>query len=499
MFSTYQAGFVSRILFAVVVAVVLALGGISNPAWATSPSSHSNAANKPGNASSFQTDSIAAPCHPSPHSQADMAAIARRGDVRFDPQPLKDRLVRLAGRPHTFLPMQAFAEADQPSQLFQYYLLDTDGFEPNVFTAILPGINDAVMLTATGGDCGIPTIGSVRLALEPKPGLPTDPSDVEAFIDVFTDIQPLFVINNESGWYEGWMIHDLMVAPVGQPRLDGHASFGTLLQADADLLRGLGTGNDIPGRIFTIDGKTPRFPSATDQFPGIQGNTAPIFLSMGAYNAMQQSDVHSYWEFNYTTNWVFPLYELPNTGGIPGTFELGEIGRRSSVVPGSGPQGVRNNPVLYGDNPFLPRDPDKFDGDVDAQREFRNRFIPSGLAHEIYLDVYERLASFEPGVEFQQRLLDAYAAEVDRVDQNGDGVISAIEGDVDSASDGFADNTRLFLPATSFNRFAVTREINDGYLAPRFAPSQRAWILTGSATMVSPAVPASEGRDSDDR
>jgi len=36
-----------------------------------------------------------------------------------------------------------------------------------------------------------------------------------------------------------------------------------------------------------------------------------------------------------------------------------------------------------------------------------------------------------------QRLFDAYAAEVARVDQNADGVISAVEGDVDSASDGF--------------------------------------------------------------
>jgi hypothetical protein len=220
---------------------------------------------------------------------------------------------------------------------------------------------------------------------------------------------------------------------------------------------------------------------------------------MGAYNAMQQSDVHSYWEFNYTTDWVFPLYELPFTGGLPNAFEMGLIGRISSLVPGSGPQGVRNNPVIYGDSPFLPRDPDKFDGDDDAQREFRNRFIPSGLAEEIYLDAYERLASFEPETPFPQRLLDAYAAEVDRVDQNGDGVISAVEGDVDSASDGFADNARLFLPATAFNRFAVTREINDGYLAPRFAPSQRAWILAGSATRVAPAVPASEGRDGDDR
>jgi len=85
------------------------------------------------------------------------------------------------------------------------------------------------------------------------------------------------------------------------------------------------------------------------------------------------------------------------------------------------------------------------------------------------------------------------------VDQNGDGIISAVEGDIDTASDGFADNTRLFLPATAFDRFAVTREINDGLLAPRFAPSQRAWILTGTRVAVSPAVPASTGRDADDR
>jgi hypothetical protein len=38
--------------------------------------------------------------------------------------------------------MQVFAEADNPSQLFQYYLLDTNGFETNVFTTIIPGVND---------------------------------------------------------------------------------------------------------------------------------------------------------------------------------------------------------------------------------------------------------------------------------------------------------------------------------------------------------------------
>jgi hypothetical protein len=85
------------------------------------------------------------------------------------------------------------------------------------------------------------------------------------------------------------------------------------------------------------------------------------------------------------------------------------------------------------------------------------------------------------------------------VDTNGDGVISGAEGDVDTASDGFPNNDRLFLPPTAFNRFAVTREINDGILAPRFAPSQRAWVLTGTLVRVNPSAPASAGRDSDDR
>jgi len=101
--------------------------------------------------------------------------------------------------------------------------------------------------------------------------------------------------------------------------------------------------------------------------------------------------------------------------------------------------------------------------------------------------------------DFKKRLFDAYAVEVARVDANGDGVVSAEEGDVDSGSDGFADNARLFIPATQFNRFAVTREINDGLLAPRFAPGQKAWVLSGTLVRVSPAVPASAGRDGDDR
>src|SRR6266478_3363252 len=122
------------------------------------------------------------PCHPNPRAALDMETVANRGDIRKLPAPLKERLVQLADRPHSVLPVQAFAEADQPSQLFQYYLLDTTGFEPNVFTTSIPGVNDTVQLSVTGANCGLPTIGTVRVVLEPKPGLPTDPNNPRAFM-----------------------------------------------------------------------------------------------------------------------------------------------------------------------------------------------------------------------------------------------------------------------------------------------------------------------------
>src|SRR5258708_30833199 len=136
------------------------------------------------------------------------------------------------------------------------------------------------------------------------------------------------------------MIHDMRVRSVNAtPRKDGHAQFGTILPADAAALKAMGTGNNVPGATFTIDGKAVRLPSASDHFPDVQSNVVPIYLSMGAYNAMQQSDVHSYWEFNYTgTNWVHPLYELPFTGGfpdefcsVPDTFQDTEIGALLSL------------------------------------------------------------------------------------------------------------------------------------------------------------------------
>src|SRR5260370_39735892 len=83
----------------------------------------------------------------------------------------------------------------------------------------------------------------------------------------------------------------------------------------------MGTRNNVPGATFTTDGKAVHLPSASDHFPDVQTNVVPIHLSMGAYNSLQQSDAHAYWEFNYQgTNWVHPLYELPFTGACSPQF-----------------------------------------------------------------------------------------------------------------------------------------------------------------------------------
>src|SRR5262249_7072046 len=200
--------------------------------------------------------------------------------------------------------------------------------------------------------------GGVWCGLGRRPGLPTDPDEVRAFIDICRGVWGLFVINNEWGGYEGWMTPDVRVPPIAAPLPGGRPLYGTMTPADAAALAAMGTGNNVPGNIFTVDGTPPRFPAATDVFPAIQSNTVPFPVSIGTFNAQQQSDVHAYWEFNAGTNWVFPHYELPFTGGVPGTFPALQYGLQS-VIPGSGPFGVQNTAATHGDDPNDPRDPDR--------------------------------------------------------------------------------------------------------------------------------------------
>lgn len=435
---------------------------------------------------------------PTVAAEKEVSQLLHRADIVALPAPLKARLAKLIELPHAFPAVPAFNEAANPSMLFQYYLLDQMNFQPNVFTAQIAGVND----TATPPDTG--ALGAIRVVLEPKPGKPLDPNDVHAAIDTFADFAGLNVINNESGWYENWMIHDLVVAKVADP-VNGRPQFGTITKDDATALKGMGSGNNIPNHFFTTDGNKPQFPTAQDHFPDSQSNVVWFAVSVGTFNGLQVNDAHAYWEFNPGTDWVYPVFELSFTGvNFPGPFKdvppggfLGTPGASPSVVPGPGPNGPPTDPAAFGDNADNPRDPDRNAATDSTQNETRLRFIPSGLANEIFIDAFERVKSFEPGVtDPSQRLFDAYATEVKRIDSTG--VISFADAAVDGTSDGGQPNTRLFLPATVFDRFAVTREINDGLLAPRFAPSQRGFVMLGKLVPVSPVVTASfPGGDGD--
>src|SRR5580765_1802464 len=83
----------------------------------------------------------ASKCTPGFDARGDIAPLGRHPETR----DLLDRLDTLDCSPHSIPPLQVFAEADpktRQSQLFMYYLLDSTGFEPSVFTTVIPGVND---------------------------------------------------------------------------------------------------------------------------------------------------------------------------------------------------------------------------------------------------------------------------------------------------------------------------------------------------------------------
>jgi hypothetical protein len=96
-----------------------------------------------------------------------------------------------------------------------------------------------------------------------------------------------------------------------------------------------------------------------------------------------------------------------------------------------------------------------------------NRHHRAALTKDRLIQLADRPHTYLPLQVFAEadgarQLFQYYAAEVKRVSGNDDGIITAAQGDIDTPTDGFADNTRLFLPPTVFNRFAVTRETNYG-------------------------------------
>jgi len=170
------------------------------------------------------------------------------------------------------------------------------------------GVNDQVQLTATGFDCGLSTVrrGSSRGGAQPGPA--TDPNDIRAFIDIFTDISGLFVIKQRKRLVRG--LDDSRPSR----RADRCAGAGRPCSAPSRRRRRRAQGDGKP--VTTNRGTCSRWTAATpiSRAPAISSRaarpTSCRSAEHGRLNCLQQSDCHAYWEFNYTTNWIQPTYEL---------------------------------------------------------------------------------------------------------------------------------------------------------------------------------------------
>ena len=101
----------------------------------------------------------------------DVQTLLQRQDIVHLPAALKNVLATMAGRPNTYSPARAFAEADSPASFSSTTCSTRKNFQPNIFTAIVPGINDhAIPTAANAANPQLPTMGAVRVVLEPKPG-----------------------------------------------------------------------------------------------------------------------------------------------------------------------------------------------------------------------------------------------------------------------------------------------------------------------------------------
>jgi len=249
--------------------------------------------------------------------------------------------VRLADRPHSVLPCRS-----TPRRTLQPALPVLPPRQQRLRAQRLhhnhSRVNDHAQLTATGRHCSCDGRGSPPGARAESPA-PTDPTDPRALHRRLHRHLRLFVINNESGWYEGWMIHDVTV-PRSTPLRDltGRPALARSCPAIGSP-QDMGTGNNVPGNTFTVDGKKTRLPA-----PPIAFRTRPTWCrstSAWSVNALQQSDAHAILGVQLSRDELGPpTLRVAVHGRVPGQVRARRpthskrvrSGSCQSIVPGSG-------------------------------------------------------------------------------------------------------------------------------------------------------------------
>lgn len=238
---------------------------------------------------------------------------------------------------------------------------------------------------------------------------------------LLTRVEGLRLANNEGGFYQTWLVADLLVPR----RLD---------PADAARLPKGEPGVNGPGEIFTLDGRAPRALAPSTQSPP---NTVWLAVRAGAWGTDETGrQPGARWFLNDFSNWTFWLPEA--WGGAP---------------------------------PPLAEGPDRL-RDPDAAHARAVRGLPSGLAMELLTDLYIRQATVLPEVpaDPRARLEALWPHRVAPLDTDGDGLL------------GYPDvvgRPGLFLNPLAFQRVVVTRELPSAATVPRGYPSTGAVVLAG--------------------
>jgi hypothetical protein len=408
--------------------------------------------------------------------------FVNRADVRSLPSALRERLTELNERPRSYKPQGVYPPLRGTRQLVGFFLLDptqSSGPSAAAAEAFAPSTNLRAPVSTNLSPQGAARLFQVTSSNGGTNA--TSTSSESSFADVFTDVAGLPPLADASSRYEGWLIHDLVVPTTGQAGSTGTTA-GGITADDATALSVLGTGNNAPGAVFTTDGSAPSSGGSASPTSGtatngaaaasVSGapNTISLYVKAGTLTPMQKNDAHAYRKLNPQTSWVTlagltnnPTPAAPNTAPAEATVP-------SPSAPATDPQANTVPPAVSSS------------GGTAGTPASGTSLIPSGVAREILLDAYVRKASFEPNVtDINQRLSDAYTAQVSKVDTNRDGVIST-----DEAAAAAAAGTSVFLEPSAFNRFAVSKETSNG--AEQSSPGSV--ILQGTLQAVSGTPPA---------
>ena len=223
------------------------------------------------------------------------------------------------------------------------------------------------------------------------------------------------------------------------------------------------------------------FRARTITFPIVSPTSCRCSFRWAPTTRSSSRDAHNYWEFNYTTNWIHPALRAAVRRRLSRSSRH-RAGRhlprrrarcaspRSSPVSASGSTSIAAAPSCSATIPIVRAIPICSTPRSTRSANFASascRAASRARCSSTRSSGSRRSSRGEH--DLQRRLSDGYKAAVALVDSNGDGIVSALEGDIDTANANCpqGDNSCFFLRAASVR--PLRRDARDQRRLPRAA------------------------------